>query len=392
MGGFIPSPGWSRIASLNPISSGLRIPALNQDWIRAFPVLGWSTNITATPHQNLEIRAAFTEDSFGWDRAHPEIPTLSTGSGFDGVANAMIGSPASYSFQNKGKLPRFAGSSLTRGAHAVKWGVSYLDRWLNSNISALPAVNYFYDSAQDLLSGEPGILTFPASISALSSGAVTVPDNSRRYRYSQLSSYLQDSYRLTNHLLISVGLRYEYFSPPANVGNIEDSVLQLGGGPSMPARIQNIEVAAGQRIYASDWKNFAPRAGFAYQMDKAGTLVLRGSYGIFYDRPFDNLWLNVSLNDDVPASANLTGLALNPLNGITANLKLLFPNGVPAAGSCYSASSSILTVNCPGPTKLYFSRVCAQPTFRACSAACRNKWEDRSLPRLIMRVRWAGNC
>src|SRR2546421_584413 len=39
-----------------------------------------------------------------------------------------------------------------------------------------------------------------------------------------------------------------------------------------------------------------------------------GSYGLFYDRPFDNLWLNLRFNDAVPAATGLGAPGLNYLD------------------------------------------------------------------------------
>jgi len=39
---------------------------------------------------------------------------------------------------------------------------------------------------------------------------------------------------------------------------------------------------------APDWNNIAPRVGFAYRMDQAGSRVIRGGYGVFYDSTDSN--------------------------------------------------------------------------------------------------------
>jgi hypothetical protein len=299
--------------------------------------MGWSTTFLPSPAQSYEFRAGFTPDSFAWHRAHAEIPTLSTSTRMTGVDDSMIGSPASYSFENGGKTLELSGNAtFTTGSHAVRWGGSYLRRSLDSDISAVPAANYSYESAESLVSGHPSILAFPVSRSALSSGAVTLPDTSRSYRYWQVAGYLEDSYRMSDRLLINAGLRYEFFSPPMNTGAVQDAIIRLGSGSSLPERIPTMSFVNAKTIYDADAANWAPRIGFSYNLRGQGDLVLRGTYGIFYDRPFDNVWLNVSRNDSLPASAGISHFPLDPLKGTTANLQLLFPTGVSPADSCSS--------------------------------------------------------
>jgi hypothetical protein len=75
-------------------------------------------------------------------------------------------------------------------------------------------------------------------------------------------------------------------------------LLALGPGSSFPERLEDIHPepipSGNQPIFATDNRNLGGRFGFAYSLP-AGT-ILRGSYGIFYDRPFDNLWQIVSIN------------------------------------------------------------------------------------------------
>src|SRR5262249_13106835 len=52
-----------------------------------------------------------------------------------------------------------------------------------------------------------------------------------------------------------------------------------------------------QQLYPADNRGWAGRFGFSYSPTTGGRTVVRGSYGIFYDRPFDNLWQNLRVNN-----------------------------------------------------------------------------------------------
>ena len=110
-------------------------------------------------------------------------------------------------------------------------------------------------------------------------------DASISLRYYQLNSYAQDSWRLTPHLSLSYGLRYEYNTPPRELNS---RIEQTFNSPLLnfaPALRQFI--ADRTQIFDPDRDNFAPRVGLAYSPELFGpdrVTVFRAGYGIFYDQ------------------------------------------------------------------------------------------------------------
>jgi hypothetical protein len=332
--------------------------------------LGLSTSITPRPNRLYEFRAGYTQDSIGWNRAHPEIPLLMvplSGSSF------KFGSPASYTFHDNGKTIETASNlAFTTGPHNLKFGASYLVRWPETDFSTpnWPIAYTFLstNSYQQLISGTPSGFLFSLSRAALRSGNLVSPELARNYRYRQFAGYVQDSYRLSERFLLHLGLRYEYFSPPANTGHYKDTILQFGSGASMPERIQNARALTSGQIYKGDSKDWAPRVGFAYDIKNNGGLILRASYGIFYDRPFDNIWLNTGFNDALPASADVAGIPIDVLDTTASNLQrvsqaLSIEQRGLLAGVCNSEPNQVLfnvTLDCTSIDQTLF-----QPRFRS---------------------------
>lgn len=159
------------------------------------------------------------------------------------------------------------------------------------------------------------------SITQLITGNATEADTQfgiteKSFRFRDYSGYIADDWKISRQLTLNLGLRYELFMWPTEkqgrIGNFDFSSFdpcfsQTGGSPGLcdspspgfivPANVQstglaNVDgaIAATSRasnnhtLRGQDANNFAPRIGFAYS-PSGSRLVIRGGYGVFYDRP-----------------------------------------------------------------------------------------------------------
>ena len=87
--------------------------------------------------------------------------------------------------------------------------------------------------------------------------------------YNTLEAYAQDKWGVSDRLTLNLGVRYD----------LEVFPLE---NPDNPWRGQFNGGAEGN--YPIDYNNFSPRTSFAYDVAGDGRSVVRGGYGIFYDK------------------------------------------------------------------------------------------------------------
>ena len=101
-------------------------------------------------------------------------------------------------------------------------------------------------------------------------------DNRQSLRTTAYNLFLQDTYRVTHNLNLSLGVRYEFNRPPTDP---DDRMYTFDPAANRLAQVgRNGIPRAGIR---TDRNNFAPRLGFAYS--PTDRWVVRGGYGLFYD-------------------------------------------------------------------------------------------------------------
>jgi len=155
---------------------------------------------------------------------------------------------------------------------------------------------------------------------------LTIPNFNRSDRYNDWAIYAQDSWRVTRKFTFNYGLRYEHFGVQHNNNPNLDSNFYYGTGTNLFQEVQNGKVLTVPQspiggLWKPRWGTAGPRVGFAYDIFGTGKTVLRGGYGITYDRNFGNVTFNVIQNP--PNNASLTA------TGVPLTLSSLGPFGAP---------------------------------------------------------------
>jgi hypothetical protein len=276
--------------------------------------------------------------------------------------------------------------SWTRGAHQLKFGFSWA----------------LYKKIQDYFANTEGNFNFNGSFTGNDFADFLLGDaqqyeedavkSSGHWNNVSLAAYVQDNWRVSNRLTLNLGLRWDIaphtyeasqqssnFYPnlynPANAATFDSSgnicsgaataTTNLGcAGASPGLGTSPNPILAGLQFYENGigiggkngipkglvntyWPAFGPRIGFAYDVTGQGKTVVRGGFGIMYDRVQGNDMYNGATNTPFDASPTLHNVSLsNPglqvNNGSTitpANLPIL-PVGITGISTSYTPPTS----------------------------------------------------
>ena len=185
--------------------------------------------------------------------------------------------------------------SVVKGNHRLRFGGEYRRSQVNFYFNAFSRGQVIFSSFNNFLAGN--------GVSIIGSGVFD-----RALRVNDWSGFAQDDWKISSRLTLNLGVRYDFYGYPVDtrgrlVNFLPDQFRQ--GTVASPAGPPNGFVQAGNGTLAgvptvedtlipTDKNNFAPRVGFAYQLNNTGSLVARGGYGIYYDR-FSTRYANTQL-------------------------------------------------------------------------------------------------
>ena len=316
------------------------------------PAIGGSYIGTIRPNVTNEARASFSNDDLHWNRPHPEIPTLASGDG-----TILPGSPAFYAYKNVNRSWELLDNVIwTRGKHLTTFGAGVLLRNSNGYLTAGADALYSFSNIVTFALDQPNQLQ--VSIDRNSLPNLVIPDFNRTYSYQQYFVFAQDTYKIARRLTLNYGLRYEIFGGPSNVGATKDDLVQMPPGNNLAQQLTSATLTAppagDEKLFGTDKGDVSVRVGAACDLFGTGNTIIRGGFGTFYDRPFDNLWENVRSNDfllpfiQIKASSTkfLTPIAtilptfagtFSPTNNNFPDLTLVNPNLQNAYSDSYFA-------------------------------------------------------
>lgn len=194
--------------------------------------------------------------------------------------------------------------SLVRGNHTFRVGGEVRDNRINARGASFSfgggqfTFNNFFTQASSDNSSQGSAL---ASLLLGYPTGGTVQDLSRPgFRWRYYAPYVQDDWRVSRKLTVTLGLRYDYEAPPTERFNQQNRGFgfdqtsplqaQIAGRPGVSecpacANLRGGLLFAGvngqpDEAFDPDRNNFQPRVGVAYELnDKT---VLRGGYGLYY--------------------------------------------------------------------------------------------------------------
>ncbi|HZE71752.1 MAG TPA: TonB-dependent receptor [Pyrinomonadaceae bacterium] len=208
--------------------------------------------------------------------------------GLPGTLNKVIQLGAPYSETTPGVFAEntFEFRDTLRkvmGSHALSFGGELRKEQDNNDLVGAARPLFTFGGPWNFANDTP--LFYQIAASPQNGGP---PFTQRHFRSGTYAFFAHDDWKFRPNLTLNIGLRYEYFSPLSEKDNILSNLVL---GPSGGQELTGASIVTGlKKLYPSDRNNFAPRVGFAWSPKKiAGLntenkLVLRGGFGVFYNR------------------------------------------------------------------------------------------------------------
>jgi hypothetical protein len=264
----------------------------------------------------------------GFALAFPFSSTALTISGFETFGDNQFATPITLfpDLRNQDKYQFRYDLSHVLGSHALKFGIDFIHEPVLSGAFASTAEQIIkYPSNPDCYLNPPGAdcggitsaLPFyyvpptsqcnpePSIASGITCSFTPSGDGSFSQNVQRLAFYAEDSWRVSHHLTVNYGLRYQ-----TTFGLFEGSGRsQLENNAFIT--LQALQIPIAPSVPHDYHKQIAPRLGLAYSPGGSENTVFRAGFGLFYDDLAQNGWATafqgVNNTNATTGTCSLTG-------------------------------------------------------------------------------------
>jgi hypothetical protein len=284
----------SFFTTVPPVSNMIKDHLLSLSW-------RWTPSATLTN----EARGGFmrANTSFIDSNDYPKFIVASAGSMFLNPINNFLNqgrNVGTYNFQDN--------ANWMKGRHEVSFGfqgqILKLMPWNDAGTiptytlglsaantqsfqaSELPGIRSTdLATANNLYANLAGIISQASqtfNVTSKTSGYVPGANNTRNLGYDTYAGYIQDKWKLRPNFTLTVGLRYEYWTPVKEQNSLYLAPVVQGGSAVSALLNPNGTLDYVGSFYKANKANFAPNVGFAWDPFGKGKTSIRGGYMAAY--------------------------------------------------------------------------------------------------------------
>lgn len=170
--------------------------------------------------------------------------------------------------------------STSRRKHLLQFGADFARDRVISRGAGFLAGQFFFNGQRSGHAFADLLLGLPSQV---------VQDNgvAADIREVRFGFYVQDDWRITRRLTLNLGLRWDPWLPAVDANENLTAFVpgrQSTVAPNAPrGLLYGGDEGIPDSILSRDWNNFAPRVGFAWDVQGNARTIIRSAYGLYYN-------------------------------------------------------------------------------------------------------------
>jgi hypothetical protein len=254
------------------------------------------THVFEKPMVN-DARFSFNNVIFAYDNPYEQYPSIRITGITAGFGGSSLGSRL-RTYEARDTL------SINHGGHLIRAGFELRSLFIGFNLGQPQAGEFDFSGLNTFATDNPYVQTL---VVTPSTGKPA--EQERDYSIHEGALFIQDDWKVTHRLTLTLGGRDDYFGDPSERRGEITSII-LGSGSTWDEQFANAAVGHVGHLFHPSARNFSPRVGLAYDPLGDGKSTIRAGYSLAYEPIHGHTALGGTSNPPYAISA-----VLWPANG-----------------------------------------------------------------------------